>query len=291
MRRKTPIALAALLFLAACERHAEPAHPSAAAPTAAAQPAPRLPDDDAGRVIARAIDAAGGWDAWQRHRDAAFVSTLTIFDGRGNATSETIFLHKLPLHHGLKTRLESIGLRDEVTFGFDGRETWMLHDGQMVTEPAQTAFTRFHAISSLYWFSLPFVLAEVPGTLSYLGHETDGAARWEKVRVAYSDPAAVPADWLVLYIDAASGLIDHLHCHVTAEFLRHTLWVGTWHEYRDANGIKKERRRSFFPADPGGAIIGPLAAEQLVEHVRFDNGFAPDLFTRPLAAGGGNPAR
>jgi hypothetical protein len=250
----------------------------------------QLPDGDVGRVLGRAIEAAGGWQAWQSHRDASFVSTLTIFDPFGNATSETIFLHELPLHGGMKTRLESIGLPEELLFGFDGRESWMFQDGRAITEPARKAFTEFHAVSTMYWFELPFVLVELPGELSYLGREEQGEQRWEKLRVDYRDTPAAPADWLVFYFNAESGLLERVHCHVTAGFLRQTLWLGKWQDYRSYGGIKRERRRAFFAADMRGASVGGLAAEQIVEHVRFDNDFAPELFVRPLAAAGGSPA-
>jgi hypothetical protein len=95
---------------------------------------------------------------------------------------------------------------------------------------------------------------------------------------------------MVLYFDEATGLIDQIHAHVGAEFLTHSLWVGRMREHRVVGGLRKERRRFFYPADAQGKIIGPLAAEEIVEHVRFDNGIALDLFTAPLAAGGGSPA-
>ena len=288
MMPRTYIVLLIVLVVSACREG--PSDPPAAPAVAEAAPVPNLPDNAAGRLIARAINAAGGWAAWQRHRDASFITTLTIFDVLGNATSETIFLHKMPLHNGLKTRLESIGLEDEVVFGFDGRDTWMLRGGEAVTEPTRTAFTRFHALNTVYWFSLPFILAELPVEMSYVGSENDGKQRWEKVRVAYNDVPGTPADWIVVYLDATTGLIDRVHSHVRAEFLRQTLWVGRWQDYRDLDGIKKERRRTFFPADLTGKIVGNITAEQLVEHVRFDNGFTAEQFTKPLAAGGGSPA-
>ena len=161
----------------------------------------------------------------------------------------------------------------------------------LCVEPSQTAFTRFHAISSRYWFMLPFVLAEVPGELSYAGSESDGDTRWDKVRVVYGDLSTVPADWLVLYVNAETGALDRVYCRVLAGFLRHTLWIGEWRDYRNYDGIQEARRHGFFPADAHGSIVGPLAAEELFEHVRFDNGFPPELFAKPLAAGGGSPAR
>ncbi len=280
------LAILVCCVAAAC-RSAPEAPPQVGAEDHVAAP---LPDNQAGRVVARAITAAGGWETWNAHRDASFISTLTLFDPVGNATSETIFLHKVPLHQGLRTRMESIGLREELLFGFDGDEWWMLQDGRPVSEPARTVFTQFHGISSAYWFSLPFILAEGPAALTYVGPESDGDQRWEKVRVEHPGSLAAPADWLVVYFDAGTGLIDRVHCHITAEFLRQTLWVGKWRDYRSIGGIKRERRRTFFPADMSGNPIGGMAAEQILEHLQFDNDYPASLFTKPLVAGGGNPA-
>jgi len=242
---------------------------------------PNLPDDEAGRIVARAIDAAGGWETWMRHRDATFISTLTLVDPGGDAASESIFIHDLPLHQGVKTRLASIGITDEVLFGFDGTNEWMLHDGRAVADLKRTAFTRFHALSTAYWFSMPFALAELPCELTYLGSEQEGEKTLEKVRVGAGDSLPVPFDWMVVYFDARTAVIERVHVHALAEFLQHSLWVGVLRDERRTDGIALARRRAFFPADPAGEIIGPMAAEQLIEHVRFDNGFPPEHFTRP----------
>jgi hypothetical protein len=247
-----------------------------------------LPDDDAGRVVRRSIEAAGGWEAWQNHADAEFVATLTIFTPAGEVTSETIFLHRVLLHRA-GVRVDSIGLIEPVIFGFDGQREWMLRGGRGVTSVTGTAFTRFHALADALWFGLPFVLAERPVELTYLGPEVDAGKQWERVRVAFND-AAVPSDWMVLYFDAESALIDRVHARINAEFLTHPLWLGRMRDYQEVGGLRKERRRFFYPADPEGRIVGALAAEELVEHVRFDSGFAADFFRAPLAAGGGNPA-
>jgi hypothetical protein len=258
------------------------------APVASEPVAMKLPDDDAGRVIRRSIDAAGGWDSWQRRQDAEFVATLTIFAPDGEVNSETIFMHRILLHRAA-LRVDSIGLIEEVIFGFDGEREWMLRGGRAVTSVSGTAFTRFHAMADALWFGLPFVLAERPVELSYLGPEVEVDKQWERVRVAFND-AAVPADWMVLYFDPESGLIDRVHARITAEFLAHPLWIGRMRDYRDVGGLRKERRRFFYPADPEGKIVGALAAEELVEHVRFNSGLAADLFSAPLAADGGSPA-
>jgi hypothetical protein len=266
---------------AGCSSDAEP-------PDAAPLSAPHLPAGEAGRVLQRAIDAAGGWKRWASLRDVSYVSTLSIVDAARQVTSDSIGWFTAPLHRGALARMDSIGLPTEVRFGIDREDTWIVSEGQPVLAPGQLALTRFDLVSSLFWFSLPFALAELPATVTYLG-EARGAddARWQLLKAEFDPPhPAAPGKWFVLYLDAETGLIDHIHGQLSAPFLRHELWVGQWRHYRDWDGIKKERQRQFFPAAEDGSIVGEMVAEQYVEHVRFDSGFDAHYFDKPAAAGG-----
>lgn len=255
----------------------------------AAEEMPRLPAGKAGEVLGRAIEAAGGWARWREIRGVSFVSTLTIFDPRGEATSETIFLHKQPLHGGPVGRLESIGLREEIVFGYNGRESWMQRGGRPVHEPQEKMFTEFHGVSSTLSFGLPFVLAEFAGlSLEYVGEESDEDRRWQKLRLVYPADFHSPIEWAVLYFDTSSGMLDRVLAQVNAPFLQHPIWLGRWREYRTIGGIRIERVRSFYPADAAGVPIAGLAAEQLIEHVELDRSFPPQWFTPPLPSRGGS---
>jgi hypothetical protein len=253
---------------------------------------PRLPGGSAGKVLARALDAAGGWERWAAARDVSFVGTLTLLDRDRNLSSESIGWYMAPLHSGMRARMESIGMSSAITFGVNGNDTWIFRDGARVEDPARLAVTRFDLVSSLFWFSLPFSLAEIPATITDLGSRSEGAAQWDRLKVEFEGAAAsVPGQWFVLYIDHGTGLIDHVHAQLTAPFLRHDLWVGKWLEYHDQAGLKKERLREFYPADKDGAIVGPVVATQLVEHIRLNNGFQAELFDVPANGGGGVRAR
>lgn len=254
-------------------------------PAVTAGHSPRLPAGKAGEVLARAIDAAGGWKEWRKIRDVSFISTLTIFDVRGDATSETIFLHKQPLHQGPVSRLESIGLKTEVIFGYDGSDSWMRVGGRWVEQPQEKMFTEFHGVSSTLSFGVPFVLAEFQGlSLEYAGEETDEEQRWEKLRLTYPESFRSPIEWAVLYFDRRTGLLDRVLAQVNAPFFEHPIWLGRWREYRRVGGVLLERVRSFYPADAAGNPVSGLAAEQLIEHLQFDHSFPPELFRAPLRA-------
>ncbi len=272
---------AILLGSVACQRAAEPP-PDASVP--------RLPAGSAGQILRHAIDAAGGWERWRAVRDVAFVTTFTIYDVAGNVSSESIGLHKSPLHVPPRVRLDSLGLPSPVTLGFDGKDTWMLRDGQFVRDPVRLELPRFNMISNVFWFSLPFSLAEMPVTVTDLTEEGDNSGRSPRLKVTLEPGAPeAPGDWFVISFDPKTGLIDRVFGHITASFLTHDLWVGKWLDYQEWGGMKKERRRQFFPADAKGTIMGDVVAEQLIEDVRFNNQFPSQLFDKPLAAGGGSP--
>lgn len=287
--RILPVLAAVIVICVACEQAPEPATPAVPAPVVA-KAAPmnlRLPTGTAGPILQHAIDGAGGWQQWTAMHDVAFVTTFTIFDAGGNVTSESIGLHKSPLHVGPRVRFESLGVPEPVVLGFDGKDAWMMRDGSPVPDSPRLVLSRFNMVSNIFWFSLPFSLAELPVTVTDLG-AADDKTPWQRLKVTLADNAPeAPGDWFVFYLHPQTGLIDHVFAHITAPFLNHNLWVGKWLDYRDCDGIKKERRRQFFPADADGTIIGNMVVEQLVEDVRFNNHFTADLFVKPLAAGGG----
>jgi hypothetical protein len=262
-----------LLYIAACD----------GSPPEESRYEPKLPDGEAGEVLKRAIEAAGGWDRWTNLKDVAFISTLNILDPARQVASESIGWFMAPLHAGTLARMDSIGLPNEVTFGVDGADTWIVSDGEEVDAHRQLALTRFSLVSNLFWFSLPFSLAEVPATVTDLGTiEGDEGARWHRLKVLFQEPnPGVPGEWFVLYFNTDTWLIDRVHARLTAPFLQHQLWIGRWLHYRDWDGLKRERQRQFFPANLEGQIVGRLVAEQFVEHVKFNNGFPEQHYRKP----------
>jgi hypothetical protein len=253
---------------------------------------PRLPAGPAGKVLARALEAAGGWERWAALRDVGYINTLTLFDPFGNVSSQSIGWYMAPLHRGMQARMESIGLPEEVQLGVNGPDTWIVRDGDVLNEPGRVELTRFNLVSNLFWFSLPFAVAEMPVTVTDLGEvDGDGDARWHRLKAVFeTDNPSVPGEWFVLYINTRTGLIDRVHAKINASFLRHELWVGKWLDYRDCHGLKKERQRQFYPADDSGRIIGGVVAEQLVERVHVNNDYQLETFRKPPAADGGTRA-
>lgn len=255
--------------------------------TSADRAPPALPEGRAGEILARAIDAAGGWESWAEKRAATFVSTTTISNPGAGTTSETLGLYRFPLHDYGKVRFDSLGLIEAVAVGFDGKDVWLMRDGRPVAEPGNLDVPRFNVVSTAFWFGLPFRLAELPVTITDEGDQTVEGEVYARLRVTMKEDAPeTPGDWFVISFDAKTGLIHHLVGHITAPFLAHHLWVGFWRDFQPIGGLLVERRRRFFPSDENGKVIGDLVVDQLVEHVRFTPKLPEDLFHKPTGAGG-----
>jgi len=239
----------------------------------------------AAEVVRRAVAAKGGWEHWQRLRDVSYISTLAVYDPAHDILSERTGWFRAPLHKGALARMDSIGLNSTVQFGIDAGDTWLLNNGALVEDPGQLSVSRFELVSSLFWFSLPFSLLEMPVELTDLG-ETPGerGKTWHRVKAIFETRnPGVPGTWFVLYFDTSTWRLDRVHARLRAPFLRHELWVVEWQDYAEHDGLWIERERRFYPADAAGEIVGPLIARQLIEHVQTDSGESDRLFRRPEA--------
>ena len=253
---------------------------------------PRLPPGNAGKILARGLEAAGGWQRWKELHDVSFISSLTITDQTQMVASERTGWYTAPLHAGARARMDSIGLSSVVQFGMDGTDAWIIRDGQLVTDSSQIAVTRFDLASTLFWFSLPFVVAELPATVTDLGtRDGDGGVRWDLLKVVFDPNDVVPGEWFVLYFDHETGLLDQVHGRLAAPFLQHKIWLGKWLEYRDCDGLMEARHWQFFPANAEGELAAYLVANQFIEHVRFNTGFPAKRFDKPPIAQGAEPVR
>ncbi len=65
----------------------------------------RLPDNEAGRIVKRAIEAAGSWEEWTRQRSLSYTKIITFYDSLGNEIREVSQLHQYNLLPSYKAKI------------------------------------------------------------------------------------------------------------------------------------------------------------------------------------------
>ncbi len=181
-----------------------------------------LSHSDAGNVVQRVIDQHGGWDRWRRLQSVEYV------------------VHR-------RESVES-GVDDTVADPDDAAQSVVKKD----LEPARVVFdaSRWddYREEEKWLFSLPFLLAQPRYGVKYLGVELDLAesAAFDKLEVKGSLPGRSDTDYLVVYVNRATGIVTRVLSQRADGAWTLTVLSG----WRTTAGFRVPTRRQVF-ALPG----------------------------------------
>ena len=212
-RTRSRIPLAALLVVlamtGACQGDAPGAVEMSVDEAAAARA--RLEASEGGRLVLRAIEAAGGLELWYATPTSAYGWEYS------NTGSDVRFKSFLVAHNRTREvyhHLVSLGTPREPlpvdgSFAWDGEEAW-IHPAEI-----DAINPRFWATTGYYFSSIPFVLAD-PGIVYEVlpDAELDGEM-YDMVRVGYEPGIGDASDTYVLYVDKETSRVEAIRYTVT----------------------------------------------------------------------------
>jgi len=171
----------------------------------------RLETSEGGRTVLRAIEAAGGLDAWYGKPTSSYsweyanegsniqFRTHLVADNRGRR-----------MYHRLET-LGDYGAPQPVEgrFAWDGTDAWIW--------PAEIdrVNPRFWSSTGFYFSSIPFVLADPGLTYEAMPPETLDGTTYDMVRVRFGEGIGDASDTYTLYVDPATGRLRAIRYTVT----------------------------------------------------------------------------
>lgn len=135
-------------------------------------PLERLPDQEAGNVVKKAIEEAGGWEKWADKKTLSYTKVIQYFDSMGAMEREIRQLHQYRLHPHLKIKISWEEDGNDYTIINNGQQAWKLKNGQQLTEQSDINHAWNSSFGSHYVMCMPFKLTD-PGTvLTYEGLDT-----------------------------------------------------------------------------------------------------------------------
>ncbi len=249
-----------------------------AAPFADSGSLDRLPKDGAGEVVRRAIEYAGGIDAWEGVRALEFRKTTIRFRPDRSEERRRVELHRY--------RLRPFAVRIEWTEGGksfvlvnDGRQAWKLVDGQAATSVDDRNQARNATFGSHYVFNMPFKLTDPGVHLEHTGKRAlpNGKAA-EAIRVTYDKGAGDAGGlhtWVYLF-DPGSGRLVANHLTYDASKYDYTEYL----DDRAVGPLRLSTRRYGYDADARGKK-GPKRSEIVYEGIRVDPPLDDGIFVGP----------
>ncbi len=188
--KATILLIAAILLpvLSGCE--ANDASPPSEEGRPEVTPMDRLPDDEAGQIVRRAIERAGGWEAWQNARTLDYQKTIIYYDSLGHEDRRLNQHHQYQMQPTQKMRIEYEDFEGrQIRLVNDGDEAVKWIDGERVTSESDRNHAWNSTFGSHYVMSMPFKLTDPGVSLSYAGKDTLDGTVVDAVRVDYEEGA------------------------------------------------------------------------------------------------------
>lgn len=256
---------------------------------AALPPLERLPDDEAGELIRRAIRAHGGWDAWSALRSVEYRKVTVQLDDRGRPADSTVERHRYALDPGPRMRIDRLeeGEESSVVLINDGDEAWKLDGGEVDRGWGATDEARNSTFGSHYVFSQPFKLTDAGARFTALGRDTlPEGIPVDAVRVRY-DPGVGSSGGMhtwVYYFDPETGRLAGYRFGEGDEVESDRFTV--YGDFRQVGGVVLYGRRTAYEVGADGPR--PATVYRHEDH-RADPAVPDSLFLPPArrpSAGG-----
>ena len=165
---------------------------------------------------------------------------------------------------------------------WNGKEAWLIVDGNFVPAPPALRMVRFARNTSFFWFNMMFKMAD-PGTIhKTLPNRLFNDLEYKVVEVTYEANVGDAQDRFLLYINPNTHLVDH--------FIFSNMFFGPdvpprmMHiHYATHQGLKFPKKMYYEPADWEGNILdGPMKGEKLFSDVAFNTGIEKSRFDKPV---------
>ncbi len=221
-----------------------------------------LARSEGGRLLAKAINAHGGLDAWFRAGDLKFRWTYRMLDRGPDAVLDTVQVIDLWSSSAVHEVPDT-----DIRFGWTGEQAW-IHPG----DAEAPVPPHFWALTPYYFVGIPFVLAD-PGT----NHERldpiefEGTS-YEQVKVTYDDGTGqTPDDYYIALIDPNSNRVRGVRYIVTDSELYpdgpSPEKLLTYEDYQTHGGVLLPSAHRSFEMNEGS--IGEFIREADVSEVAF----------------------
>lgn len=231
------------------------------------------------KLVEKAIEHAGGWDAWLGTKTIQFRKTVLRFEPDGKLKETRVQYHKYILQPSPQMRIEWESNGSKGVMINDGQQAWKLVNGKQATSQEDINAARGNTFGSHYVFGMPFKLRD-PGTiLTDAGMATleDGTVV-RKIRTTYEKGAGDAGGmhtWTYMF-DQQTG-------RLAANHLEFAPGKFDWTEYFDEKpfgALVMATRRVGYDADANGKV-GPKRSETTYDQIQTNVEYPHDWFKPP----------
>ena len=243
--------------------------------------------NQATQLIQEMVEAMGGLEKYQQLKDVSYTYTYRdLTNGKADISTEKYRyegeLSWAEFHE--HTKNVHPDKKGPVTQAWNGKEAWLLLEGNFVPAPPALRMVKFSRQTSFFWLNMMYKLLD-PGVNHRMipDREFEGKS-YKMVEITYGENVGDAQDKFLLYIDPASKLVDHF-LFSNAFFSKEAPPRMMHIKYQEVDGLKFPKRQWYESADWEGNIVkrpGPNPSEKIYENIKLNTGLKKSLFDKPI---------
>ena len=240
--------------------------------------------NEATQIVQEMVSALGGLESYQSLQDVTYIYTYRDMDTGVQDVSTEKYLYDGELSWGEYTEHTKNVFPDKegpVIQAWNGREAWLIVEGNFVPAPPALRMVVFSRNTSFFWFNMMYKMLD-PGTIhrSLPGRVFEDV-EYDIVEVTYEDHIGDAQDRFVLYINPNTKLVEHFI--FSNAFFGPDVPPRMMHiDYQTVGKMQFPLRQWYEPTDWEGNIKEGSRSEKIYSEIVFNTGIDRSLFDKPI---------
>jgi hypothetical protein len=243
--------------------------------TSTISPMERLPQNEAGEIVRKAIEFVGGWEAWGNKNNFSFYKNITHLDSTGQVERTQKQLHQYQIHPHFKARMSWEDKGKKYLIINNGKEAKKYEDGKEMTDENSKKQAWNSSYGSNYVISMPFKLTDPGVILTYEGIDsTTLKKRVHALKVEYKKGAGSSGGMHIWWY-----YFDEKNYDLVANFLDYGngYSLTTYETFTKVDGMRIHEKRFSHISKSKNEIV-QLRTIYENEKMEFDQDFDESLF-------------
>jgi len=205
------------------------------------------------QLVYEMTQKVGDYDKLRDKKDVVYTYTYQTPDGKTDISTEK-YLFDGELSYGAYNQHERTlpQLEGLIEQGFNGKEFWLKHMGEVVTNEDYLKRVAFNRPTNFYWFTMMPKLLDDGLNYEYLGEKTIVNKKYDIVKVTFNSTKKEATDIYQLYINKNTAMVDQFLFTVVDFDVIDTPYLMKL-EYENIDGLllptKRKYKKSTWNAD------------------------------------------
>jgi len=238
-------------------------------------PLDRLPDNKAGDIVRKAIDFAGGWDAWNSKKNFSFYKKITHVDSSGAVIKSVKQLHQYNIGGQFQARMTWNMDGSNFVIINNGKQAKKYKDGEALTDNKSKNEAWNSSFGSHYVIAMPFKLTDPGVTLTYEGIDEEVLDRpVHSVKVEYAEGAGSTGgmhDWWYYFSTDNYDLVGNYLDYGEGQSFT------TYEVFEDVEGMRFHNKRYSYKSNENKERV-QLKTIYENEEMKFNQAIDSDIF-------------